>query len=82
MPITGARVLTLQEEAELLRAYTAQQRAEYLHEVWCNPERGPAEAHALQRAIAQALADSSNGCPSTVGQNDPLKSEARKSPAP
>jgi hypothetical protein len=70
-------VLSLQEEAALLRAYTAQQRAEYLHEVWCNPERGPAEAHALQRAIAEALADSSNGRLSTVGQNQALKSGTR-----
>lgn len=56
--LPGSRVLSLQEEAALLLGYTALQRAEYLREVWVNPERGPAEAHALQRAIAEALKSS------------------------
>jgi len=54
--LPGTRVLSVQEEAALLLGYTALQRAEYLREVWLDPKRGPAEAHALQGAIAEALA--------------------------
>ena len=49
------RPLTLREEAEMLTRYSSLQRAEYLHEVWCTPSRGPAVAHALQREVAEAL---------------------------
>jgi len=49
------RPLTLREEAEMLTRYSCLQRAEYLHEVWCTPSRGPAVAHALQREVAEAL---------------------------
>lgn len=55
MSLPGTRVLSTQEEAALLLGYSALQRAEYLNEVWTNPQRGPAEAHELQRAIAEAL---------------------------
>jgi hypothetical protein len=54
--LPGSRTLTLREEAEQLLAYSALQRAEYLHEVWCNPNRGPSVAHELQREVALALA--------------------------
>lgn len=53
--LPGARPLTLAEEAQMLLGYTTLQRAEYLHEVWCNPNRGPAVAHALQRELAAAM---------------------------
>ena len=55
MSLPGTRTLTLREEAEMLTRYSSLQRAEYLHEVWCTPSRGPAVAHALQRALAEAL---------------------------
>ena len=53
--LAGTRTLTLREEAEMLTRYSSLQRAEYLHEVWCTPSRGPAVAHALQREVAEAL---------------------------
>ena len=43
------RPLTLREEAEMLVRYSSLQRAEYLHEVWCTPSRGPAVVAADQR---------------------------------
>lgn len=53
--LPGSRKLDLRGEAEQLLRYTCLQRAEYLHEVWCNPQRGPSVAHALQRELAVAL---------------------------
>ena len=55
MSLPGTRTLTLAEEAQMLLRYSSMQRAEYLHEVWCCPHRGPRVAHELQRALAEAL---------------------------
>ena len=69
MTLPGSRPLTLAEEARQLLRYTSLQRAEYLNEVWCEPKRGPGVADELQRELAKALREASNGQPATVGQN-------------